>query len=81
MLTYGANPYISSMQLFGKYSYERLVNTLQGYFMFKYLKDEDLYILNLFMLQFRIKPETYLDIYLIVRNDAPNKKLLHIVGT
>lgn len=58
---------IPTMRLFGKYSFETLQRALQGIFAF--YQTQDLYILELFTLRAAIKPEEYVELYVLIKQE------------
>lgn len=55
------------MRLIGKYSFETLQRVLQG--IFGFYTSQDVYILELFTLRVVIKPDEYVEIYVLRNQD------------
>lgn len=55
------------MRLIGKYTFETLQRALQGIFAF--YTSQDVYILELFTLRMVIKPDEYVELYVLNKQD------------
>lgn len=55
------------MRLIGKYAFETLQRALQGIFAF--YTSQDVYILELFTLRTVIKPDEYVELYVLNKQD------------
>lgn len=56
-----------TMRLIGKYTFETLQRALQGVFAF--YTSQDVYILELFTLRMVIKPDEYVELYVLSKQE------------